>query len=249
MAKKKTKRSFKATLRSWKIGDYVRQLSVVVIGILITFQGSALVTKNAQRREVANILGMVKYEIEKNRRNVELQKELLEFEYAGARALKPYIHDTEGAPADTLAKYVSIIVQVRNYGFSTNSFEVLKSSSNFQTVKNKELLRDLFSTYESLGSFFGDISSYNSLRSSRMQEQLKGTDSEVFDVFYSNAEDVAQMIFSHTMKDPAMRNYIISIANGNNVNYLIPNAETLIEEASSVIAEIDREIGGKKSKK
>jgi hypothetical protein len=57
------------------------------------------------------------------------------------------------------------------------------------------------------------------------------------------------MIFSYTMEDPAMRNYIISTANGNNVNYLIPEAVEVIEEASSVIDRIDREIGGKKSKK
>lgn len=249
MAKKTTsKKSFEKTVKGWRIGDYIRQLSIVVIGIFITFQGSAWIAQKSQRREAAYILSMVKDELVKNRHNVENQLELLEFEFAGAKAMKPHIHHPESIHPDSLNKYVSIITRVRNYGFVANSFEVLKNSSQFQTIKNKDLLRDLFSVYEELNNFSSGIDSYNAMKSDGMENYFSSLDSGAYDAMHDETDGVF-LIFSGIMDNAAMRNYIVTTAYGNNVDYLIPYSRELIEWITAIIDRIDDVTEGKRGRR
>ena len=42
----------KTTVKGWQVGDYIRQTSIVVIGVLITFAGSELVTQNSEKKDI-----------------------------------------------------------------------------------------------------------------------------------------------------------------------------------------------------
>ena len=42
----------KTTVKDWQVGDYIRQTSIVVIGVLITFVGSELVTQNSEKKDI-----------------------------------------------------------------------------------------------------------------------------------------------------------------------------------------------------
>lgn len=245
--KERSEKSDKAAPRKGQTGNYVIQLLIVILGILITFQGSALIEKRAQRREAAYILSMVKDELEKNRSNVKYQRELLEFEYAGAKAMKPYINRPGDIHADSIGKYVSVITGTKNYGFVANSFEVLKNSARFQTIGNKELLRDLFKIYEGLENFSNGINSYNSMKRTGMEDFFYSLDSDVYDAMHSRT-DGPSLIFSGIMSNAAMRNYIVATAYGNNVDYLIPTAGELIEEITAIVGRIDDEMAGVKYK-
>ena len=42
----------KTTVKDWQVGDYIRQTSIVVIGVLITFVSSELVTQNSEKKDI-----------------------------------------------------------------------------------------------------------------------------------------------------------------------------------------------------
>lgn len=141
-----------------KTRDFFLALGTVIIGILITFGGNAIIQRRVENSATAHILLMVKAELEDNIMRVNAQKERLEYEQAGAKAIAPYIKNITLIPIDTLKNYGSMMSTVTSF-YAYDSFEVLKSSPQIETIKNKELLRDIFAAYNLINIFEGNIGS------------------------------------------------------------------------------------------
>ena len=61
----------KTTIRNWKPGEYIRQTSIVVIGVLITFVGSELVTRCSEQKDIKSTMLLIRDELKNNRKNFE----------------------------------------------------------------------------------------------------------------------------------------------------------------------------------
>lgn len=61
----------KTTVKDWQVGDYIRQTSIVVIGVLITFVGSELVTQNSEKKDIQATMSLIRDELKSNRENYE----------------------------------------------------------------------------------------------------------------------------------------------------------------------------------
>lgn len=57
----------KTTVKDWQVGDYIRQTSIVVIGVLITFVGSELVTQNSEKKDIQATMSLIRDELKSNR--------------------------------------------------------------------------------------------------------------------------------------------------------------------------------------
>ena len=57
----------KTTIKKWKPGEYVRQTSIVVIGVLITFVGSELVTRYSEQKDIKSTMLLIRDELKSNR--------------------------------------------------------------------------------------------------------------------------------------------------------------------------------------
>ena len=53
----------KTTVKDWQVGDYIRQTSIVVIGVLITFVGSELVTQNSEKKDIQATMSLIRDEL------------------------------------------------------------------------------------------------------------------------------------------------------------------------------------------
>lgn len=225
---------------NWTAGDFVLQLGTVIIGILVTFGGSTLLTKRAERRDTNYILEMVRGELEHNLGRIKFIKERLEYELAGTQAMKPYIESPESMPLDSLQKYINVIQGVRDVQVMTNSFDVMKSSSQIQSIRNKKLLRDLFVMYESLTEFQSRIDEYNSPKTKAIKEEFSLMSRETLDALYFD-EDRERTVFVEMLKLPSMHHFIVLIANGN-FAHLIQDADDIAAEIQKVIELIDKEV-------
>ena len=67
-------------ITSWKIGDYIRQFSIVMVGLIVTFAGSNMITDYSQSKEIVNALQLVKNELELNKKEVRRITERIQFE-------------------------------------------------------------------------------------------------------------------------------------------------------------------------
>lgn len=75
---------------SWRIGDYVLQLSVVVLGIIVTFAGSSAISRYSESKQVANTMQLIKSELKLNRERVEDIHKHLNFERRACNYILQY---------------------------------------------------------------------------------------------------------------------------------------------------------------
>jgi hypothetical protein len=219
-------------------------LSTVVIGILITFGGSALIKMGADRKDSAQVLTMVNDELTKNLSLVNTQRIRLAHEMAGAGAMKPFIHSPENMPGDSLAKYLDVITDTWTANFLTNSFEMLKNS-HLQFGRDKKLLLGVFTAYEHTMHFANNVKNYNSLKERGLSDYFSTLDSDLFDALLTIDPKARHAIFADMMQSSIMRNYVVSTANENYKN-LVPDAERLASEIAMTIEMIDKEVKPKK---
>ena len=94
-----------SVLKSWRVGDYFRQLSTVVIGVLITFWGSDLVTQHARQREIRSLMQLIVQELQTNRKELQsIQSEIAD-DVRMSRLLQQAALNLDAIAPDTLRRY------------------------------------------------------------------------------------------------------------------------------------------------
>ena len=140
----------KTTIKKWKPGEYVRQTSIVVIGVLITFVGSELVTRCSEQADIKSTMLLIGDELKSNRKNFEeIMSEFSEDERLSA-LLVEHDMDIRSIPEDSLKQFRFILGHIRSYSYTQNALDILKSSMLMQKISDKELLLSLTEIYETL---------------------------------------------------------------------------------------------------
>ena len=147
----------KTIVKGWKLGDYVRQISIVVIGVLITFMGSDLVTRNSEKEDIRATMLLIKEELKSNREKYEdIVAEFQEDERLSALLAE---HDLKIRiiPEDSLS-------HIRSFTYTQNALDILKSSMLMQKISDKELLLQLTEIYEVLDGFKATMNGYYDMK-------------------------------------------------------------------------------------
>lgn len=145
--------------RTWC--EYMLQLSVVILGIVITFAGSGLIERWQRQRQVRATMLLVYEELKTNLGLRDNCCEKLRFDQSGMLMFDHYGRNVDLIPMDSLDRYVSLLGTMRSVEVQNDAFEVLKSSGVIQFVGDKELLMQVLSCYRQLGTFAARVDSYN----------------------------------------------------------------------------------------
>ena len=165
------------TVKSWHIGDYFRQFSIVAAGIIVTFWGSDRITENARQKEVRATMQLVTEELEYNRQELRNIKHLLDIDIHMSLLLREHDMDVSKIPTDTLWKYGKLFNNMDEFSYRTDALDVLKGSSLMQYIPDKRMLQDVLQTYFELGRKQKDVSDYyatktDALMSAAMSREL-----------------------------------------------------------------------------
>lgn len=134
--------------KSWRMGDYFRQFSIVTAGVVVTFTGSALISNRATNREINSTIGLIINELEGNNRDLAVFIEKHQQDRVIAGYLVGSDFDVSSIAQDTLRKYQPFISQLSDFQYSADALDVLKSSSLMQKISDKEMLLNLIETYQ-----------------------------------------------------------------------------------------------------
>ena len=136
----KSKLSFSGT------GKYLREVSVVVIGVAITLSASYWITNRNEKRDIALYLNAIKMEMEMNIKSLDeeakYQKEWNNY--------RDYLlsHDKKSIDPDSIRQWDSPgLGAIRNIIFQTSAFEMFKSSGAMRLMNDKELLQSMWQAY------------------------------------------------------------------------------------------------------
>lgn len=155
----------------WTLRDYLLQLSVVIVGIMVTFIGSDLISSWSHSREVKAAMQLVVSELKVNRTKVDRVCRSLIKDRHGMLMFMNYRFNTELIPDDSLLYYSNphIIGSSVEVILQSDALEVLKSSGLITSIEDKEQLLCVLRSYNRLESFCESLDSYNA-------QKMKGLD-------------------------------------------------------------------------
>ncbi len=135
----KSKKGFKSIVK------YLRELSIVVAGIAITFTLNDWISNKNEKKELQRYLEAVKLELEDNMKIVHDQ--FVFYDRTGKFAKYLMSDKLENLQADSLVKYDHVRGYITYMIYKTSSFEMLKFSGTMRLIKNKELLKSIIDCY------------------------------------------------------------------------------------------------------
>ena len=64
------KTNLKEKLQNWKLGNYFRELSIVITGVFITLAGTDFINSASQEKQINKSMQMIKMELEENLKSI-----------------------------------------------------------------------------------------------------------------------------------------------------------------------------------
>lgn len=140
----------KTVVKGWDIGDYLRQLSIVVAGIVISFWGSDLITDRVHQKEVRNTMQLVIEELRHNKDESKMYRQWIADDICFSRLLVKRGFNLDEIPQDTLIRYDGFSSQLFRLSNRTDALDVMKGSSLMQYISDKLLLQKILQAYYDL---------------------------------------------------------------------------------------------------
>jgi len=176
-----------------KIGKYLREVSVVVIGVAITLSVSYWITNRTEKNDVALYLEAIKIEMEENIKS--LDKEAGDMEYWNSYGHFLTSQNKKSISPDSIKSYDHQgFSSFREIAFQTSAFEMFKMSGTMRLIDDKELLKSIWTVYRNLESAKWSVNSYYEIKKEYMEKEipfiLEGTPISIplydFFMIYSN---------------------------------------------------------------
>ena len=154
----------------WRLGDNFRQLSIVILGIVVTFMASDALSEYSKSRELKKAMQLVREELRLNRENVRKIADWVKMNQYVGRMMLSAGKNLEGIPDDTLQKYVNIPFQTEDFLYTNHALELLKTSSLFQQMRDKEHALQLIRAYAELELVARTMDFFMTEKIKRMEE-------------------------------------------------------------------------------
>lgn len=182
----------KVKLSMQAIGKYLRELSIVVAGIAITFGISNWINDRNSKKDLEQYLNTIKLELKTNIEIYEEEINILDKQISYTRYLQS--HNKESLNSDTIQKYGFPISQIRDSKPLYNAFEMFKSSGSMRSIKNKELLLSIWEAYSEIEFIYTDFQAYYQYKKDKLSQdfelKLSGKQTQVllYNFFISGAD-------------------------------------------------------------
>ena len=141
------KNRLKRKLKKMKLGKYLKDLSIIIIGVFITLWLTNLISENKSQKDVDMIVNIIKMEMEDNLTRLNSAQQKWDTEKRIYSLIIKHDFNVLNIAIDTLKKHKNIIRDKHSFYVGHDSYEVLKSSLLMQYIKNKDFLRKLSITY------------------------------------------------------------------------------------------------------
>jgi uncharacterized LabA/DUF88 family protein len=160
----KTKNSIKI------IGKYLREISVIIIGVTVTLYASYKITNWNEKRDMALYLDAIKLELKSNLADADELTVIMEREEHYSRYLLS--HDKKSLNSDTVLFYKDLCDNIFTHVPSTSAFEMFKISGNMRFINNKEVLQSIWDIYIYIEMFRMSTESYSKEKTEEAKKEF-----------------------------------------------------------------------------
>jgi hypothetical protein len=148
LIKSKDMYKIKTKISGGTVAKYLRELSVVVIGIAITLSVSNWLSGRSEKKDMTLYLNAVKLEMEENLVELGWLTGKIEEEVSYSNYLLS--HDKNALHSDSLQYYAPRSYSIRGMSSTSNAFEMFKTSGSMRFIKDKDILLSIWDAYYNL---------------------------------------------------------------------------------------------------
>jgi len=197
----------KSFLKRLGLLSYFRELSVVIIGILITLSITNAINNYHRQEELKGMLKLVKDELKDNYQNLIWVQQRWEGEQRVFKYLKENIDNIERIPIDTLQKYSYALGSIYSFNSKNDSYDVLKNSTIKQYIKEKDLLPTLSNSYKRLDNLNAQLSIYSRRKTDSHDTMMEMMDADDAELYLNNSNPYEG--FRYTLKERKYRSFLV----------------------------------------
>ncbi len=215
------------------IVKYLRELSIVIIGVLATLLITNIISNRIKSNEVKKAITILRTELEDNLRNINEAEQKWKKEQDIFALIKKHIFQLEKIPEHTLEGYKKVIGDKHSLSVNSDSYEVLKSSLLIQYIKDQDFLRKLSKTYGTIDLLNRKVQYYSDLKKNGLDHLINHIDQKGLEKWINgNTYD----FFNVPLNDNVFRAFVY---NGNTL--ISPDEfEKCKNEIISLINRIDK---------
>ena len=179
------------------IGKYLRELSVIVVGIAITVISGLWINNRNNEKDIDLYLENIKMELQDNLESVAVVKNY----YDRAAHYSEYLlaNKLQNLHPDTMSMYIDLVPNLTFFTYKTSAFDMLKTSGLMRLIKDKNKVMAIWNCYDEL-ELFKITNEFYRQRKVAVIENLNGfaqgnLEQEALIGFYTNgmAESWAKM--------------------------------------------------------
>ena len=142
------KTNLKEILQNWKLGNYFRELSIVIAGVFITLAGSDFISSTSQEKQIKESMQMIKMELEENLKSINQAEAAYLNEINFFRLLIQKQDSLQTIKASILEDNTNAPFVSQNLEYSEDALEVLKNSALMQQISDKQFILKPLQAYK-----------------------------------------------------------------------------------------------------
>jgi len=160
--------TFKINIK--KIGKYLRELSVVVVGIAITVSMGIWLNGRTNEKDLQLYLDGIRLELEQN--VIRLDELITEMQRSEEYANYLKTHDKKSYHTDTIQSFLNAYYSIYFISFKTNAFEMFKLSGTMRFLDDKDLLFAVWDAYTRLDELKSFLEQGIQIKLEEMKKEL-----------------------------------------------------------------------------
>lgn len=203
----------KSTIKNYRLGNYLREFSIVTGGVLVTFLGSGWISENARQKEVNETMLLIAKELSNNQKSLQSIKRLTDDEVHISSLLAENKMEITAIPKDTLFRYGHFFSNLAIFRYRKDALEVLKNSSLMQYIPDKQMLQEILQTYYQLEEVRDDVNTYYSLKKDILSKIIFNQSRE--DLLNDKEPDYYENMES-LMETPLFLSFVVIVPNFTN---------------------------------
>lgn len=184
-------------MKKFDWASFFSNILSVVLGIFITFGIQGMIDRRAEKKEVKAALELVREELVNNEKDLQDVIGIFSLEKEAARFISMNKQDFSQCNPDSLIFYNNVLGSEYFYTVTDDALELLKSSSLFQKINDKNLALGIIKSYDYLNANSQAFNTHEKYKEELYKEvntektkkaSLSTTGTELLKMFYSSDE-------------------------------------------------------------
>jgi len=169
-----------AWFRRLQIGNYARELSVVIIGVAITLYAGDIINNVKEKKDLDLQLTAIYTEMEENSKRLD---DIIDYHKEHdllSKYLFKVVEDPEMYNEDSIAKYDRVLSTTTNFSYKKGAFDMFVNSGAMKLLSDRKQLLEITECYAMLEAFKHDTDLFFDLKTQILSETFRLDRNQIF---------------------------------------------------------------------